>query len=162
MKFCIQLKSLSCKAMGDWWNQGVDKKSLCTYCFFVKCYIAFGPCGSRSLFRICWEAYFCSIQGYEFMFHFHWTKNFLIWKFEGLFCVVEASYLEMKITEKLGCNIHLTIKKKMKCCTDSITIVNTIVANVCHANLSNLYGQWRIPIIIWYLKTIKIPILKSI
>jgi hypothetical protein len=38
IKFCDEIeKFVSCDAMRDWWNQGIGKKSLRTYCFLVRC-----------------------------------------------------------------------------------------------------------------------------
>jgi hypothetical protein len=37
-----------------------------------------------------------------------------------------------------------------------------IRAMACHAHGNNLSGQWRISTIIWYFKTIEVPVFKSI
>ena len=40
VEFCNEIEEfVSCDAMRDWWNQGVHKRSLSTYCFLVKCNI---------------------------------------------------------------------------------------------------------------------------
>ena len=41
VKFCDKIEEfVSCDAMSDWWNRGVGKKSLRTYCFLVRCDIS--------------------------------------------------------------------------------------------------------------------------
>jgi len=41
VKFCDEIEELvSCDARSDWWNRGVGKMSLRTYCFLVRCDIS--------------------------------------------------------------------------------------------------------------------------
>ena len=53
VKFCYNIeKFVSCESMRDWWNRGVHDKSLCTFCFLVRCSIPerlFGSCTSTQL-----------------------------------------------------------------------------------------------------------------
>jgi hypothetical protein len=41
VKFCDEIEEfVSCDGMSDWWNRGVGKMSLRTYCFLVRCDIS--------------------------------------------------------------------------------------------------------------------------
>jgi hypothetical protein len=55
VRFCNEIEDfVSCDAMSDWWNQGVGKKSLRTYCFLVRCNI---PARFESLSKVSsWQA----------------------------------------------------------------------------------------------------------
>ncbi len=54
MEFCPQIEEyVSCEAMRDWWNHGVNERCLRTYCFLVRCSIP----ERLSLVRVqCWRA----------------------------------------------------------------------------------------------------------
>jgi hypothetical protein len=55
VKFCDEIeKFVSSDAMRKWWNRGVGKKSLCTYCFLVRCDIPARFAGISKISR--WQA----------------------------------------------------------------------------------------------------------
>ena len=134
---CAEIEEfVSCEAMRHWWTQGVHGRSLSTYCFLVKFTIperlglvqvprwranvydmlrripSIRPKGMNSFF----VSIDSRLSFYEILKESPALLELAIWK--------------SKITERTGHNILLTTETKMRCRTDSVTMVNIIVPNV--------------------------------
>ena len=138
VEFCPRIEEfVSCDAMRDWWNQGVHKRCLATYCFMVRCGIP------ERLGRVrvhSWRANLYSklrrvptirAKGMESLFDSIDSRLSLYESLEDLPALLELVIWKSIITDQSSpSNIPLTTEMKMQCRTDSISMVNIIVPNV--------------------------------
>jgi hypothetical protein len=123
VRFCNEIEEfVSGKLMGDWWDHGVHKKCLSTYCFFVRCSI---PERVGLVLQRIWQSdihnmlggipsispkgldsYFCSIN----------SKLTVYKKLKDAPALLELAIWKSKTIKQPGGNInYLSADMKMEC-----------------------------------------------
>jgi hypothetical protein len=127
---------VSCDAMRDWWNQGLHKRCLATYCFLVRCSI---PARLDRVRVQKWRANIYDMlrriptiraKGMESFFASD-SKLTLYESLEDSPALLELVLWKLKIIAQFGPNYTLiATAMKIQCRADSIRMVNIIVPNV--------------------------------
>jgi hypothetical protein len=128
---------VSGESMRDWWDHGVHKKCLSTYCFFVRCNI---PVRVGLMLPKMWQSHIhdmlggipsISPEGLNSYFRSIDSKLSVYEKLKDAPALLELVVWKSKITEQTDGNIGLlTTDMKMECRIDSLSMVEIIVPNV--------------------------------
>jgi hypothetical protein len=131
VRFCDEIEEfVSRESVRYWWDHGVHKKCLSTYCIFVQCNIPERV--SLALPRM-WLSYIYDMQGgipsisskgLNSNFHSIDSKLCVYKKLKDALAMLELAIWKLEIIEQTDRNIdHLTTDIKMECCIDSLWMV---------------------------------------
>jgi hypothetical protein len=150
VRFCDEIEEfVSGETMQDWWDHGVHKNCLSTYCFFVRCNI---PERASLLLPGMWQSNIddmlqhipsiSSPEGLELHFDSIHSKLCVYKKLKDAAALLELAIWEFKIIEQTDKNINLfNADMKMECRNDSLSMVVIIIPNVFSFLTDGNYGN---------------------